>query len=110
MRLAWPSPSGRGGKAGPLKGRIFGVAALLALAIVGAWLWTSLQARDAQIAETKAKVLNLANSVAQHAERSIEAADIVMRNIIDRLEVADLATTGKDRMRLLMIRRGAELE
>jgi len=45
-----------------------------------AWLWTSLLARDAQIAETQAKSENLVNSVAQQGEPArSKPADIVLR-------------------------------
>jgi PAS domain S-box-containing protein len=110
MGLAWPSLPGRGGTAGPLQRRIFALAAALALVIAGAWLWTSLLARDAQIAETQAKAENLANSVAQQGERSIEAADIVLRDLVDRIVASGgVKAIDRNRVRQLLSRRSAEL-
>src|SRR4029077_7327773 len=100
---------GRGDKARSLTMTIFLLTTGLALVVTGFWVWTAWLAREAQIAETQAKAENLANSVAQHAERSIEAADIVLRNILDRLAGENLASIGHDNMRQLMSRRAEEL-
>jgi hypothetical protein len=108
--VLWGRPSGMGrGQAVESLGRvILLLAALVAVALTGFWLWTAWLLRDAQVAETQIKALNLASSVAQHAERSIEAIDIVVRNTLDRVE-AGVVPVNRDRMRMLLSRRAAEL-
>src|SRR6185312_10199636 len=92
-----------------LQGIVILLALVLAVAIAGFEVWTASIARDGQLEETKIKVRNLASLVAEHAERSIEAADIVLRSIADRIETDRLEGSDQPQLHAIVGRRAAEL-
>ena len=48
--------------------------------------WIEWDARDAQVRETEASLVNLASSLTQHAEDTIEVADTALTGLVERLE------------------------
>ena len=66
---------------------IVAVAILATLMIVGSTIWREWIARDVQVPETNAALVNLASSLLQNAEDTIELADTVLIEDVERLEV-----------------------
>lgn len=58
---------------------------LIGIEAVGAW-----HERDTQLARSRENTLNLAHSLAQHAEDTFEIADMVLIGLVDRLEAGSL--------------------
>lgn len=87
---------------------IFGITAALCLVLVGFLAWSAWNARSAQIAETRDKARNFATAVATNLERSIEAVDIVLRGVVERIAVEGL--TANSDVRGLLQARASELK
>src|SRR3954470_4189254 len=90
VRSLFRSRSGTTAQPGFLKALVVLLAFVIAVANIAFEVWTSSQARDGQLAEPQTKVAHLSSLVAEHAERSIEAADIVVRGLVDQLETSGL--------------------
>jgi len=85
-----------------LKRIVIAVAVSLTLAIVGFEIWTAWLGREGQLAETQTKVANLSSLVAEHAERSIEAADIVLRGVIDSVAAGGISAIDVAQQRIVL--------
>jgi PAS domain S-box-containing protein len=62
------------------------IAYLAAALVLSLGAWQIVRARDAAFLDAEGDARNLARSLAQHATRTIEAVDLVMSGIVDRLE------------------------
>src|SRR5450830_845662 len=58
---------------------------IVLLTITGLEIWKALQERDLQLKETSASVNNVAFALAQHANETLKAADIVLVGVLERL-------------------------
>ncbi|HWK45420.1 MAG TPA: PAS domain-containing protein [Stellaceae bacterium] len=94
------------------RGRTGGITLLVLLAclsLVGLETWTAWQSRDEQVTETRDKTDNLARAAAEHTVRSIEAVDLVLRGMAERLDHDGIPAQGDGRLRQLLVDRAGTL-
>ena len=65
---------------------IAALAIFASLIILGGTVWREWVARDVQVRETNAALVNLASSLLQNADDTIELADTVLIGVVERLE------------------------
>ncbi len=71
------------------------VAYLAAVLILGVGTWQMLRARDAVLALAEHDARNMAHALAQHATRSIETIDVVLKGAVDQLEAGAFREPGR---------------
>ena len=79
----------------PLLGGSALVAYAAALVVLCVGTWQILLARDAAVLDAEANTRNLTQSLAQHAARSVEAVDLILSGVIERIEAGSLADPGR---------------
>ncbi len=72
--------------------------AFVCLALAGVEVWREYLAYNADLAESEAHTQNLAQSLAQHAEDTVEMADGVLGGIVERLENEELTPAAIERL------------
>jgi hypothetical protein len=78
----------------------FGIAIHLAcLTILALEGWSEWRARTYQIQQTQASLVNLANSLIQHADDTVEVADTAIAGIVTRLQTGDGSPEAMERVR-----------
>ena len=83
----------------------FGIAALavfVSLILLGGTLWREWVARDVQVRETNGFLVNLASSLLQNADDTIELADTVLVGLVERLEADGTSPAALARLDLLL--------
>jgi signal transduction histidine kinase len=71
--------------------------------------WKTWDARGARLERSVARTAAIARSVAQHASRTVEAADIILRDVLERLEHEGAGPDQAARMNQLLARHVADL-
>lgn len=66
--------------------RAVGFLILVCLSLVGMEAWSVKKARDVQLEEAAVATSNMTQSIAQHADDTIRAADAVLLGLVDRVE------------------------
>jgi diguanylate cyclase (GGDEF)-like protein len=97
----WPKSSARGLKA-------FVLAVCLVIVSVEGWRDWSGQQRE--IARISAETLNLAKSLAQHAQDSLELADALLVDVVDRVETGGVLPHAVTRLDTFLVNRVQSLQ
>jgi len=90
--------------------RLIAYVAFACLLMLGLEGWAAWQAREEALSETKIKTENLARSVADHAENSIAAVDLVLSGLLERTVHGGLAPDQAPRIQQLLTERTRELK
>ena len=88
----------------PLIGRSIVLLACLCALLVGIYGWSLWTARQRHLEETAVSTANMARALASHAERSIEVADVVLAEMVERAENDDIEGAGRERMHDRLVR------
>lgn len=106
-----PSPSRFASRTGLASQRMaYTCIALVTLLLLGMDGWQSWTARSQALSAAQVATVNLARSLAQHAEDAFDEADTVLRDLTERVETDGLAPLSVERLRHLMRQRQSELE
>ena len=68
------------------------------VAIVGLTAWRIHMAREMELRESRTTTTNLARSLADHANATLEAADILVAGIVERLETDGMGAAARTRL------------
>ena len=79
------------------------------LILLGFEAWREWVARDVQLQETSTALVNLASSLSQHAEDTVEIADTVLAGLVERLETNGTGTDAQVPLNGLLAGRVAAL-
>lgn len=82
----------------------------LAVLLVGFWIWMVITARDERLDDTKIKVENLVRTMATHAQRSIEAADILLTDVVERVQHDGFNSSNLERLTQHLERQVGEVD
>jgi signal transduction histidine kinase len=66
--------------------RIFGVLTIVAIALAGLLGWTTFRERNTALSNATMVSTNLAQTLSQHAARTFESVDLILRLAVNRLE------------------------
>jgi diguanylate cyclase (GGDEF)-like protein/PAS domain S-box-containing protein len=83
---------------------------LVSAALCGVLGWKAWNQRMAALAQSEGDTRNLVHSLAQHASRTIEAADIVLAGVVERLEHDGLGDDQAERMNRLLAARAKSVQ
>jgi diguanylate cyclase (GGDEF)-like protein/PAS domain S-box-containing protein len=83
--------------------------ALVCLTLIGLEAWHEWSARDTQLREAETAMANLARSMVQHAEDTVEMADTAMVGLVERLELDGTSPAALERLHHLLAARVAAL-
>jgi PAS domain S-box-containing protein len=95
-RIAAPGDDRSPIKSLPIRAIIF--VALACLAMLGLQGWSEWRAFTFQVHQTEVSLANLANSLTQHADSTITAADAVLAGLVERLETDGTSPTALARL------------
>ncbi len=87
--------------------------AIVCLSLVAIDGWRSINARSEVLASAERATVNLARSMAQHADDTIKAADIALADVVERMETDGAGPQALARMHAVMeeqVRRVAQLQ
>ncbi len=87
--------------------RTFILVALACLSLLGLEGWRVWLAYDQQLQETSTSLANLARSLTQHAEDTVELADTALLGMVERLEVGGTSPAALSRLEALLRARTA---
>lgn len=76
--------------------------AIVCLSLVAIDAWRSMNARTELLASAERETVNLARSMAQHADDTIKAADIALADVVERIETDGTGPQALQRMHTLM--------
>ena len=79
------------------------LAMFASLVVIGGTIWRDWVARDVQVHETNAALVNLASSLLQNADDTIELADTVLAGLVERLEADGTSPATLTRLNRLLI-------
>ena len=82
---------------------------LVCVMLLGLTTWREWVARNVQMHEVNTALVNLASSLSQHAEDTVEVADTALIGIIARLETDGISPTALERLDRLLLMRSAAL-
>jgi PAS domain S-box-containing protein len=80
-------------------------AAIVCLLLSGVEGWRTMAARDAALRDSAIDTTNLARAIAQHAEDNLRTADLVLVELVERLETDGGAPQQLDRLHALLVAR-----
>jgi diguanylate cyclase (GGDEF)-like protein len=80
------------------------------LVIVGVEGWRDWSGRQQEIARISAETLNLAKSLAQHAQDSLELADALLVDVVDRVETGGVLPHAVSRLDTFLVSRVQSLQ
>jgi hypothetical protein len=93
----------------PTELAVLGLVVFICLTLLGTEAWREFHAREVELGETRVAAENMARSLAQHAEQSFDAIELVLTGIVDRLEndaaTPDLAARLHDMMAMRVAQR-----
>src|SRR5262245_35563813 len=75
------------------------------LAVLGLDGWRIWASREARLVDARVETINLAQSLAAHAERSIEIVDEILGGIVERLEYDGTGQQHAERMHRFLVMR-----
>ncbi|HWK47517.1 MAG TPA: PAS domain S-box protein [Stellaceae bacterium] len=78
---------------------------LACFSLIGAEILHNFRARAAAIAESQGDATNLARSIAQHAEDTVQTADTILLELVERLEVDGAGPLQRARLSELLVKR-----
>ena len=77
----------------------------VSLSVFGLVGWKAWDAREALLARSAKDTQNLSRSLAQHASRTIEAIDLVLTGVVERLANTDWQPDQTERITKLLVAR-----
>jgi diguanylate cyclase (GGDEF)-like protein len=82
---------------------------LVCLSLLAADIWRSLNARAIQLREATVSTANYTRLLAQHADDTITAADTILVDLVERIEVDGSGSAQRERLRRLLATHAQEL-
>jgi diguanylate cyclase (GGDEF)-like protein len=97
-----PQPSQLDARQRPITAAAVAFVVLVCLSLTAEFVWSSWNARHAQLREKQTATSNMARALAQHAENTVKVADTVLLGVVERLETDGTGVAALARLRRLL--------
>jgi diguanylate cyclase (GGDEF)-like protein len=110
LQYRWlPQPSQLDDRKRPIIAAAVTFVVLVCLSLTAEFVWSSWNARRAQLREEQTATSNMARALAQHAENTVKVADTVLLGVVERLETDGTSPASLARLRKFLCASAAEL-